>query len=59
MGMKNVQTVLKFTVTGAVISFLIGWLLSLVSGNIFVVVFFGALGTLVSVIVGVIHRNDP
>ena len=56
--MKSVKTALRFTVTGVVLGLLIGWLLSLVSGNIFVVAIMGALGTLVGIILGVIHRND-
>ena len=57
--MKNVRTVLRFTVTGIVLGLLIGWLLSLVSGNIFVVLGVGSLGMLVGVILGIVHRNDP
>lgn len=54
--MKNI---LKFTVTGIVAGILMGWLLSLVSGNVFVVFFVGTLGLLVGLILGVVHRNDP
>jgi hypothetical protein len=54
--MKNF---LKFTLTGVVAGVLMGWLLSLVSGNIFVVFFVGTLGLLVGVILGIVHRNDP
>lgn len=36
-----------------------GWLLSLVSGNFFVVLFLGSIGLLVGVILGLIYRNDP
>lgn len=57
--MDPVRTVLKFTVTGIVVGLLMGWFLSLVSGNIFVVLFIGSLGTLVGVILGIVHRNDP
>ena len=56
---KEVQAVLRFTVTGIVIGLLMGGLLSLVSGNVFVVLFIGSVGTLVGVILGFIHRNDP
>jgi hypothetical protein len=42
--MKSVKTALRFTVTGVVLGLLIGWLLSLVSGNVFVVAIMGALG---------------
>lgn len=57
--MKNVRTVLRFTITGIVLGLLIGWLLSLVSGNIFVVLGVGSLGMLVGIILGIVHRNDP
>jgi hypothetical protein len=59
MEVKEVQAVLRFTVTGIVIGLLMGGLLSLVSGNVFVVLFIGSVGTLVGVILGFIHRNDP
>ena len=57
--MKNVRTVLRFTVTGIVLGLLIGWLLSLVSGNYYVTLAVGLLGLLVGVILGIVHRNDP
>ena len=57
--MNQVRTVLKFTVTGTVVGLLMGWFLSLVSGNIFVVLFIGSLVTLVGFILGIVHRNDP
>lgn len=56
---KNVRTVLRFTVIGIVLGLLIGWLLSLVSGNYYVTLAVGLLGMLVGVILGVVHRNDP
>jgi len=56
---KKVRTVLRFTVTGTIIGLLMGWLLSLVSGNIFVVLLIGSLVTLVGFILGIVHRNDP
>jgi hypothetical protein len=56
---KNVRTVLRFTVTGIVLGLLIGWLLSLVSGNYYVTLAVGLLGLLVGVILGIVHRNDP
>ena len=59
MEVKEDQAVLRFTVTGIVIGLLMGGLLSLVSGNVFVVLFIGSVGTLVGVILGFIHRNDP
>ena len=49
---------LRFTAVGLVVGLAEGWLISLVSGNIFIVIFGGALGTLVGLILGVIHRND-
>jgi hypothetical protein len=57
--MKQARNVLKFTVTGTVAGLLMGWFLSLVSGNIFVVLFIGSLVTLVGFILGIVHRNDP
>jgi hypothetical protein len=56
---KKVRTVLRFTVTGIVLGLLVGWLISLVSGDIVVVLLIGSLGTLVGVILGIVHRNDP
>jgi hypothetical protein len=53
------KNILKFTATGVVAGLLMGWLLSLVSGNMFVVFFVGTLGLLVGVILGIVHRNDP
>ena len=41
------KNILKFTVTGIVAGIAFGWLLSLVSGNLFVVLFVGTLGLLV------------
>ena len=54
----NIRTVLRFTVVGIVVGLVLGWLISLVSGNIFIVLAGGALGTLVGLVLGVIHRND-
>jgi len=56
---KSARTVSRFTVTGIVVGLLIGWLLSLVSGNFFVVLLIGSVGMLVGLILGFIHRNDP
>ena len=56
---KKVRTVLRVTVTGIVVGLLIGWLASLPSGNPFVVLLGGSVGTLVGVVTGFIHRNDP
>lgn len=57
--MKNVRTVLRFTVTGIVCGLVIGWLLSLVSGNYYVTLAIGLLGLLTGVILGIVHRTDP
>lgn len=56
---KNIRTVLKFTVIGIVLGLLIGWLLSLVSGNYYVTLAVGLLGMLIGVVLGIVHRNDP
>jgi hypothetical protein len=50
---------LRFTVTGIVLGLLIGWLLSLGSGNYYVTLAVGLLGLLVGIILGIVHRNDP
>jgi len=55
---KRLKTVLKFTITGTVIGLLMGGLLSLVSGNVFVILFIGSLVTVVGLVLGIIHRND-
>ena len=52
------KNILKFAATGVVAGVLLGWLLSLVSGNIFVVLMVGTLGLLVGGILGIVHRND-
>ena len=52
------KNILKFTATGVVLGLGIGWLLSLVSGNVFVVLMIGTLGLLVGGILGIVHRND-
>jgi uncharacterized transporter YbjL len=49
----------QFTLVGLALGVVLGWLLSLVSGNIFVTVGIGGLGTIVGVVLGIIHRNDP
>jgi len=53
------KNILKFTVTGIVAGAALGWLLSLVSGNLFVVLMIGTLGLVVGGIFGTVHRNDP
>lgn len=52
-------TILKFTVTGMAVGLVMGWLLSLVSGNVFVILFVGSLVTAVGIVLGIVHRNDP
>jgi hypothetical protein len=52
------KNILKFTVTGIVAGVIMGWLLSLMSGNIFVVLFVATLGLFVGGILGIVHRND-
>jgi hypothetical protein len=52
------RTFLKFVATGMVVGLAAGLLLSLVSGNIFVVEFVGTLGLLVGIVLGIVHRND-
>jgi len=56
---RRLNTVLRFTITGMVIGLLMGWLMSLVSGNVFVILFIGSLVTVVGLILGINHRNDP
>jgi len=52
------KNVLKFTVTGLVAGAVVGWLLSLVSGNYFVTLGVTTLGLFVGAILGIVHRND-
>jgi len=49
----------EFTLVGLALGVVLGWLLSLVSGNYFVVIAVGILGTVIGIILGIIHRNDP
>jgi|CZKY01.1.fsa_nt_gi hypothetical protein len=56
---KKVRTVLRFTVTGIVCGLVMGCLLSLGSGNYYVILAVTLLVTLVGVILGIVHRNDP
>ena len=49
----------EFTLVGFAVGAVLGWLLSLVSGNIFVIIGIGTLGTVVGTVLGIIHRNDP
>ena len=52
------KNILKFTATGLVTGLVLGWLLSLVSGNYFVTLAVATLGLFVGVILGIVHRND-
>jgi len=49
----------QFTLVGVAEGLVVGWLLSLVSGNIYVFIGVGTLGTIIGIILGIIHRNDP
>ena len=49
----------QFTLVGLVEGVILGWLLSLVSGNIFVTIGVGTLGTVTGIVLGIFHRNDP
>ncbi len=53
------KNILKFTATGIVVGVVMGWFLSLVSGNLFVVLMVGTLGLIVGGVLGIAHRNDP
>jgi hypothetical protein len=57
--MKRMRTVLRFTITGMVIGLLMGLLLSLGSGNVYVILMTGAVVTVVGIVLGIVHRNDP
>jgi uncharacterized membrane protein len=57
--MQNVRTVLRFIAVGVFVGLVMGWLVSLVSGNFFVVLLFGSIGLLVGVVLGLVYRNDP
>ena len=50
----GVRKVLEFTLVGLALGIALGWLLSLVSGNYFVIIGVGALGIIVGIILGVI-----
>jgi hypothetical protein len=52
------KNILKFTATGVVAGVVLGWLLSLGSGNYFVTLAVATLGLLVGVILGIVHQND-
>jgi hypothetical protein len=48
----------QFTFVGVVEGLIVGWLLSLVSGDYYVTIGGGILGTIVGVVLGIVHRND-
>jgi hypothetical protein len=51
---------LEYTITGVIAGAIMGWLVSLVSGDTLRdVLGIGILGTLVGVVLGIVHRNDP
>jgi uncharacterized membrane protein len=52
------RNILKFTVTGLVAGAVLGWLLSLPSGNYFVTLGTATLGLFIGMIPGIVHRND-
>jgi uncharacterized membrane protein len=52
------RNILKFTVTGLVAGAVLGWLLSLPSGNYFVTLGTATLGLFIGMILGIVHRND-
>jgi len=57
--MENVRTVLRFIAVGMFVGLIMGWLVSLVSGNFFVILLFGSIGLLVGVTLGFIYKKDP
>ena len=55
---KVTKNILKFNATGLVAGVVLGWLLSLPSGNYFVTLGVATLGLFVGAILGIVHRND-
>jgi hypothetical protein len=49
----------EFTLVGLVLGVVLGGLLSLVSGNYLVIMGVATLGTIVGIVLGIVHRNDP
>jgi len=49
----------QFTLVGLGEGVVLGGLLSLVSGNVFVIIGVATLGTVIGIVLGIIHRNDP
>ncbi len=58
-GQAMPKELFKSAAIGVTAGFVIGSLLSIVSGNIFVLFSVATLGLFVGVIVGIVHRNDP
>ncbi len=52
------RTFLRYVFVGIVVGVIAGFLLSRVSGNIRVVEGIGALGLLVGIVLGIVHRHD-
>jgi hypothetical protein len=52
------KNILKFTATGLGEGLVLGWLLSLGTGNYFVTLGVATLGVFVGAILGIVHRND-
>lgn len=50
---------LQFVITGVVVGAIMGRVLSLVSGNWYVIVGVSTLGMLIGITLGIVHRNDP
>jgi hypothetical protein len=48
----------RYTLTGLMAGMVIGGLLSLVSGNSLVIVFVALIGTVVGIVLGVVHRAE-
>jgi len=46
----------EYTVVGAIAGLILGWVLSLVSGDTFVVLLVGTMGTVVGIVLGIVHR---
>ena len=54
----SMKKFLEFTLVGGLIGLIMGGLLSLGSGNIFVLIMVAVMVTAVGAVLGVIHRND-
>jgi hypothetical protein len=52
------KNILRSSATGLVAGVVLGWLLSLVSGNDFATLGVTTLGLFVGLILGIVHRND-